>query len=194
MAKELRNKKDNVIDLSKDDDGTVLGWQRNTTYFIYRLDKQATVANPNSSWLFGAMSDQNLKRINFLGFFNTVNVTNFSNMFYGRMGLTSIDLNRLDTSNATNYSFMFGQCTALTTLDASTLDFDGVTNTISMFSQATNLTTTLTVKGNTITSYNNMFGQNAAQNGKITVKGDGTNSSLITKLIGTSTNGKVVAG
>ena len=39
-----------------------------------------------------------------------------------------------------------------------------------------------------------MFGQNAAQNGKITVKGDGTNSSLITKLIGTSTNGKVVAG
>ena len=185
---------DTTVDLSKDDDGTVLGWQRNTTYFIYRLDKQATVANPNSSWLFGAMSDQNLKRINFLGFFNTVNVTNFSNMFYGRMGLTSIDLNRLDTSNATNYSFMFGQCTALTTLDASTLDFDGVTNTISMFSQATNLTTTLTVKGNTITSYNNMFGQNAAQNGKITVKGDGTNSSLITKLIGTSTNGKVVAG
>lgn len=185
---------DTTVDLSKDDDGTVLGWQRNTTYFIYRLDKQATVANPNSSWLFGAMSDRNLKRINFLGFFNTVNVTNFSNMFYGRMGLTSIDLNRLDTSNATNYSFMFGQCTALTTLDASTLDFDGVTNTISMFSQATNLTTTLTVKGNTITSYNNMFGQNAAQNGKITVKGDGTNSSLITKLIGTSTNGKVVAG
>lgn len=188
------NSSDTTVDLSKDDDGTVLGWQRSTTYFVYRVDKKAVVANPNSSWLFGGMADQKLKTINTVGFLNTVNVTNFANMFAGRMALTSVDLQHFDTSNATNFSFMFSQCTALKTLNASTLDFDGVTNTISMFSQATNLTTTLTVKGNTITSYNNMFGQNAAQNGKITVKGDGTNSSLITKLIGTSTNGKVVAG
>ncbi len=188
------NSSDTTVDLSKDDDGTVLGWQRSTTYFVYRVDKKAVVANPNSSWLFGGMADQKLKTINTVGFLNTVNVTNFANMFAGRMALTSVDLQHFDTSNATNFSFMFSQCTALKTLNASTLDFDGVTNTISMFSQTTNLTTTLTVKGNTITSYNNMFGQNAAQNGKITVKGDGTNSSLITKLIGTSTNGKVVAG
>lgn len=188
------NSSDTTVDLSKDDDGTVLGWQRSTTYFVYRVDKKAVVANPNSSWLFGGMADQKLKTINTVGFLNTVNVTNFANMFAGRMALTSVDLQHFDTSNATNFSFMFSQCTALKTLNASTLDFDGVTNTISMFSQATNLTTTLTVKGNTITSYGNMFGQNAAQNGKITVKGDGTNSSLITKLIGTSTNGKVVAG
>ena len=185
---------DTTVDLSKDEDGTVLGWQRNTTYFVYRTDGKPVVANPNSSWLFGGMSNQTLKTINTVGLLNTVNVTNFSNMFYGRMALTSVDLQRLDTSNATNFSFMFSQCSALKTLDTSSLDFDGVTNTTSMFAQTTNLTTIITIKGNTITSYTNMFGQNAAQNGKITVKGDGSNSSLITKLVGTSTNGKVVAG
>ena len=43
---------DTTVDLSKDNDGTVLGWQRSTTYFVYRIDKEPVVANPNSSWLY----------------------------------------------------------------------------------------------------------------------------------------------
>ena len=185
---------DTTVDLSKDNDGTVLGWQRSTTYFVYRIDKEPVVANPNSSWLFGGMADRNLKSINTSGFLNTVNVTNFSNMFAGRMGLTAVDFQQFNTSNATNMSFLFSQDQALTTLNLSNLDLNGVTNVTSMFAGCTNLTTSFTVKGSTITAYTNMFGQNTAQNGKITVYDDGTNSALVDKMVATSTNGKVVHG
>ena len=185
---------DTTVDLSKDNDGTVLGWQRSTTYFVYRIDKEPVVANPNSSWLFGGMADRNLKSINTSGFLNTVNVTNFSNMFAGRMGLTAVDFQQFNTSNATNMSFLFSQDQALTTLNLSNLDLNGVTNVTSMFAGCTNLTTNFTVKGSTITAYTNMFGQNTAQNGKITVYDDGTNSALVDKMVATSTNGKVVHG
>ena len=185
---------DTTVDLSKDNDGTVLGWQRSTTYFVYRIDQEPVVANPNSSWLFGGMADRNLKSINTSGFLNTVNVTNFSNMFAGRMGLTAVDFQQFNTSNATNMSFLFSQDQALTTLNLSNLDLNGVTNVTSMFAGCTNLTTNFTVKGSTITAYTNMFGQNTAQNGKITVYDDGTNSALVDKMVATSTNGKVVHG
>ena len=185
---------DTTVDLSIDNDGTVLGWQRSTTYFVYRIDQEPVVANPNSSWLFGGMADRNLKSINTSGFLNTVNVTNFSNMFAGRMGLTAVDFQQFNTSNATNMSFLFSQDQALTTLNLSNLDLNGVTNVTSMFAGCTNLTTNFTVKGSTITAYTNMFGQNTAQNGKITVYDDGTNSALVDKMVATSTNGKVVHG
>ena len=48
--------------------------------------------------------------------FNTANVTNMGEMFYGCSELTALDLSHFDTANVTNMGYMFSGCSALTNL------------------------------------------------------------------------------
>ncbi len=71
--------------------------------------------------------------------FNSGNVWNMGSMFYGLSGLTSVDLENLDTSNNQYFSFMFND-TGLASVDFSDADFSNVYSLESMFSNTPNLT------------------------------------------------------
>ena len=58
--------------------------------------------------------------------FDTSNVTNMYNMFYGCSGLTSLDTANWDTSNVTDMSGVFYKCSSLTSLDLSSFDTSNV--------------------------------------------------------------------
>ena len=65
-------------------------------------------------------------------------------MFYGCIGLTSLDLSNFNTANVTNMGTMFRYCSGLTDLDLSNFNTANVTDMYSMFSDCTALTTLTT--------------------------------------------------
>ncbi len=67
--------------------------------------------------------------------------TDTSNMFFGMVHLTALDLSNFDTSKVTDMSGMFGVMPSLTTLDLSNFDTSNVTNMDEMFSGMPSLTT-----------------------------------------------------
>ena len=71
---------------------------------------------------------------------DTSNVTNMYNMFYGCDNLTSLDVSNFDTSNVTDMSCMFYSCGSLTSLDVSGFDTSKVTTMNGMFGSCSNLT------------------------------------------------------
>jgi len=68
-----------------------------------------------------------------LSIFDTLNVTNMSQMFNMCQALTSLDLSNFDTSKVTDMSFMFNNCWTLTTLDLSNFDTSNVENMMGTF-------------------------------------------------------------
>ena len=75
-----------------------------------------------------------------ISLFDTSNVTTMREMFYGCSGLTELDLSPLDTSNVTNMSEMFVDCSGLTSLDLSKFDTHNVTDISWMFNGCSGLT------------------------------------------------------
>jgi len=71
--------------------------------------------------------------------FDTSNVTNMNNMFWGASSLKELDLSSWNTSRATRMSGMFSHASSLTDLDISSFDTSNVTNMNSMFSNTTSL-------------------------------------------------------
>ena len=63
-----------------------------------------------------------------------------SYMFYHSTGLTSLNVNSLDTRNVTNMTSMFDGCTGLTSIDVSNWDTSNLMYMPSMFTKCTNLT------------------------------------------------------
>ena len=75
-------------------------------------------------------TDQNnIEHIYFGPYFNTANITNMSNMFYGCNRLRKLDLSSFDTSNVTDMSYMFYECELLNELWVSTkFKMNGITS------------------------------------------------------------------
>ena len=71
--------------------------------------------------------------------FDTSNVTNMNNMFYGCSSLTDIDVTNFDTSNVTNMLAMFASCSSLTDIDVTNFDTSNVVTMVSMFGGCSNL-------------------------------------------------------
>ena len=91
----------------------------------------------NMGEMFYGMS--NLTTLN-LFHFDTSKVTNMSMMFYGMRDLTSLNLSNFDTSKVTLMYNMFYGMSNLDTLNLSNFDTSKVTDMHNMFSSMTNLT------------------------------------------------------
>ena len=129
-----------TTDYSVNQDGSILGWFVNKTYYISSLESgKKIVANEDASYMFADFSG--LTSID-LSNLDTSSVTNMLYMFNGT-GLTSLDLSNFDTSKVTNMVHMFNNVSSLTSLDISNFDFSNVTDMSYMFSLCTNLTEVL---------------------------------------------------
>ena len=84
----------------------------------------------NTNSLFRGRS---VKTINNIGYLDTSNVTNMSEMFYDCGELTELDVTNFDTSKVTDMSGMFHQCWSLTELDVTNFDTTNVTDMSGMF-------------------------------------------------------------
>ena len=94
-----------ITDVSDAGDGSVVAWLDDTTYYVSsQRSGVKVIANEDCS-----------------------------EMFYGRTGLTSINLSMLDTSAADDMSWMFSGCSALTSLDLSNFNTAAASNMSWMF-------------------------------------------------------------
>jgi surface protein len=82
---------------------------------------------------------ENLASIIGMGYLNTEEVRDMSDMFYGCKNLTSIDVSGFNTSKVKDMSRMFEDCEALISLDLSNFDTRNVTNMKYMFYKCSNL-------------------------------------------------------
>ena len=71
--------------------------------------------------------------------FDTSNITNMSNMFFGCSSLTTLNLNNFDTSKVLYMEDMFGYCTSLTNLNLNSFDTSNVISMLGMFKGCNNL-------------------------------------------------------
>ena len=128
-------------DVSDEKNGSVMAWyieNERGLNDLYIAQEEGVIANQDSSYLFGYMS--NLTSINGLEYFDTSNVTSMYSMFNGCSRLTSVDLSHFNTSNVTSMSSMFYNCSGLTELDLSHFDASNVTTMNSMFHNCSGLT------------------------------------------------------
>ena len=129
---DLSEKQDSSIIAYIEDDGT-----GNNTYKLTIGGKDGIIANESMIYYFNGFS----KALSMdLSAFDTLKVTNMSDMFSNCSSLTSLDLSHFDTSNVTNMSSMFSSCSSLTSLDLSNFDTSNVTDMNGMFFGCSSLT------------------------------------------------------
>ena len=109
----------------------------------YYAEPEKVYLNKKSNEMFFSKSDEqkikNILEID-LSNFDTSEVTDMHNMFYGMSNLTTLNVSHFDTSKVTNMGLMFYGMSGLTSLDLSNFDTSKVTNMGNMFSSMTNLT------------------------------------------------------
>ena len=109
----------------------------------YYTEPGKVYLNKESSRMFHSKSDEqkirNILEID-LSNFDTSEVTNMGEMFYGMSNLTSLNLSNFDTSQVTNMGLMFYGLSSLTSLDLSNFDTSKVTDMSFMFYGMRNLT------------------------------------------------------
>ncbi len=140
-----------LTDFSVLGNGSVVGWQDGTTYYISTTaSNQPVIFNSNSSGMFSELDVEsitfgnnvdtshvenmtmlfddcvNLKSITFPDNFVTSSVTNLTGMFYKCTSLESLDLSKFDTSNVKQLSMMFFGCTSLKELNVSSFNTSSV--------------------------------------------------------------------
>ncbi len=125
----LKNAPANAADLSEAKDRSVLCWTKGPIQYI--AGEGGVVAGRSCEKLFSGY--EKVTAICFDGNFDTSNVTDMSQMFYGCSALTSLNLSGFDTSNLTNMIHMFAFCSALTSLNLSGFDISNVTHMSGMF-------------------------------------------------------------
>ena len=110
----------------------------------YYAEPEKVYLNKKSNEMFFSKSDEqkikNILEID-LSNFDTSEVTNMSNMFYGMSNLTTLNLSNFDTSKVTDMSLMFYDMRNLTSLNLSNFDTSKVTDMHNMFYGMSNLTT-----------------------------------------------------
>ena len=120
-----------VIDLSKDRDGSVVGWFEGDTYKISTQAKgQKVIFNEDCGYMF---CNRGLKKIINLNMVDTPNVKNMKGMFWNCAELSELDLSSFNTSNVKDMSEMFYECERLTNLDLSSFDTSNVEDMSRMF-------------------------------------------------------------
>lgn len=127
-----------TVDLTKAQDGDVVGWLDGTTWKVSTQDSKKKITfNTDSSWMFY----RNAYRVKEIQFNNvdTSQVTNMNNMFNELSNLTKLDLSSFDTSQVKYMNDMFAWCRNLKKLDLSTFDTSNVTSMDSMFNGCGNL-------------------------------------------------------
>ena len=109
----------------------------------YYTEPGKVYLNKESSKMFHSKSGEqkirNILEID-LSNFDTSEVTNMGEMFYGMSNLTSLNLSNFNTSQVTNMGLMFYGLSSLTSLDLSNFDTSKVTNMSDMFNGMSNLT------------------------------------------------------
>ncbi len=103
--------------------------------FVKSVKITATGVKSTKSW-FGYMS--NLVSCD-LSAFDTSQVTDMSQMFFGCSSLTKLDVTGFNTSNVTDMSNLFAYCDELESLDVSGFDTSKVTKMRSLFSNCEKL-------------------------------------------------------
>ena len=107
----------------------------NYDYDLYIMADGNIYANPDSSYVFNEI--YNLKVINNIEYYRTINAENMSYMFGGVSNLESLDLSHFDTRNVTNMRGMFTQNyyggQKIEELDLSSFDTSKVTDMSNMF-------------------------------------------------------------
>lgn len=103
--------------------------------------KLSTIGTPHLitwglAWMFSDC--QKLKALD-LSYFDTSDVTDFSNIFFQCYNLKSLNLKGWNTSNATSMQWMFLGCSSLKDIDLSMFDTSKVTNMNKLFSGCSSL-------------------------------------------------------
>ena len=113
-----------------------------TAYYYTETEKVHLNTNSRNMFLSG-YSEQKIKNILELDLsnFDTSQVTDMSNMFYGMSNLTTLNLSNFDTSKVINMGSMFYGMSNLTSLNLSSFDTSQVTYMYFMFYGMSNLTT-----------------------------------------------------
>ena len=113
-----------------------------TAYYYTETEKVHLNTNSRNMFLSG-YSEQKIKNILELDLsnFDTSQVTDMSNMFYGMSNLTTLNLSNFDTSKVINMGSMFYGMSNLTSLNLSSFDTSKVWNMRYMFYNMRNLTT-----------------------------------------------------
>ena len=127
------------------------------TNTLYIQGKGGVIANYTCNGLFDNFSK--LLEIENLKLFDTLTVTNMSQMFGNCKNLITLDLSVFDTSQVTSMQGMFYGCTSLTTLDLNNSNTSKVTNMSYMFDGCKFLINLDLINAtfDKVTFYNNMF-------------------------------------
>ena len=131
----------------------------NMSYMFYYLRnlKQLNFSNWNTANVTN-MSNmvtycESLTSITFGTKWNTSKVTNMSYMFGYTKKITSLDVADWNTSKVTDMSGLFTGMESLRTLDISNWDTTSLTNISEMFQYQLHVTTSLVIRGNKLTKY-----------------------------------------
>lgn len=127
-----------VTDLSKDRDGSVVGWMEDDGVYKVSTQAEGQKAFFNEECAFMFSDCKNLKAIDF-NFIDTSKVENMGYMFDGCKNLGELDLSGFDTSKVDTMTGMFKDCEKLKKLDLHKLDTSHVTNMWGMFYNCENL-------------------------------------------------------
>jgi surface protein len=126
-----------VMDLSFDGSGSVLGFVYGTVFYVSSLLPGTRIlANSDSSMMF--LGKSSLTSIDF-GNLDVSLVRSMRSMFYGCAGLTSLDLSFWDISLVEDMRYMFMNCYSLVELDITGWNLDLVLYTSRMFKNCVSL-------------------------------------------------------
>lgn len=152
----------------------------------------------NMGWMFSSNYQSPMMSLTSIDVssFNTSKVTNMDGMFYNCANIKSLNLSKFDTSKVTSLEQMFHHCENLESININELVIGDVTSLWNVFTNCYKLSANVTIKGNNITVYTNVFINASISNGaKITVNYTSTNSALVDKIIAVkSSNSNVVKG
>ena len=148
-------------DVGPDGRGVIPGWVKENSEAITKVvfDESFKQARPTTCYAW-FQNCSNLKKIEYLQYLNTSNVTDMGYMFNGCSKLASLDLSKFNTEKVQHMKYMFADCLNLTKLDLSNFNTADVRNMNSMFNDCQNLTSLVLSKlFNTakVKDMNNMF-------------------------------------
>ena len=112
------------------------------TAYYYTETEKVCLNRDSSEMFYSDYVDQKIKNILDLDLsnFDTSQVTDMGDMFYGMSSLTTLDLSNFDTQNVRKIYYMFSGMSNLTTINLSNFDTSKVTDMQSMFSGMLSLT------------------------------------------------------
>ena len=144
----------NVNDLSEKQDKSILGYKKGDTYYV--VSENEIMANSDCSSMFGSSKMIPLGRVSStiqvenitFNNFNTSNVTNMYEMFYGCYALKGLDVSNWDMSSVTRTTSMFENCTNLKEIKGIQNLIDTALHSIcdSMFKNCSNLSGEVTIE------------------------------------------------